>query len=89
MTRRRLPREELRTTFHARGIDAVAEFRAVGAVLGRRPHQLVAGLVHHGMSPILGDRFTANAIEQLVAAVKAPRRECDIRELNALWEARR
>lgn len=90
MTRRRVPRDELRTTYRVHGADAVDEFRALCLLLGRRPHQLVAELVSDRIAQIFSDDpDLADGVAQLVTAARNHRRERDIRDLNELWEASR
>ncbi|OHV03701.1 hypothetical protein [Mycobacterium talmoniae] len=83
------PRDELRTTFRVTGAASVEEFLAVCFLLGRRPHQLVAELVHEGVAQFLSDPVQADAVAHLVALREARRRDRELRELDAIWKATR
>lgn len=90
MRRRHRTDNELRTTYRVRGADDVDEFRALCALLGRRPHQLVAELVNAQLTQMFAnDPSLAGDVSQLVAAARHHQRDHEIRDLNAKWEASR
>lgn len=90
MNPRRPQRNSLRTTYRVQGTDAVETFRALCFLLGRRPNQLVTELVNTQLAQLFtDDPELADDVAQLVDLAGKHRREREIRELEAQWEASR